>query len=71
MISKENGEVIKVIEHKKDGSKRKKPYNIFQYSYKLKSNKDVKAIYGQAANKPFDTISKKQKSEIGESICLR
>jgi hypothetical protein len=54
---------------KKDGENRKQPYVVEQYDYELKSKKKVKVIFGQAANKPFDTIHDQQKFEIG-SLCL-
>ena len=70
VISEESNKMIKMFTDKKDGTKRKNPYEILQYSYKLKSNKSLKVIYGQAANKPFDTISNQQKQEVGK-LCLK
>lgn len=56
------------IELKKDGSKRKKPYMVLKTSYLLSSQKTAKIIFGQAANKPFDTIALAQKNLIGRTI---
>jgi hypothetical protein len=52
------------IKQKKNGENRKYPYKIYAHSYPLK-NKVTKVIFGNAANKPFDTISHSQKLEIG------
>ena len=54
---------------KKDGSYRL-PYKVSTNFYKLRNGKIVKLIYGQAAQKPFDKISKEQKKIIGEK-CLK
>ena len=62
-------EKLITFEHKKDGSKRKKDYIVYVHNYILKSGKETKVIFGQAANKPFDTISKYQKEQIGMIIC--
>lgn len=66
----EKGELLTSFELKKDGTKRKKEYKVFFYNHKLESGKHTKVIFGQAANKPFDTISQEQKIKIGE-ICLK
>ena len=64
------GKELYSFDDKLDGTKRKKDYKVYEYPYKLKSGKEVKIIFGQAANKPFDTISDKQKIKIGQ-LCLR
>lgn len=64
-IFSSSGKELVVFETKKDGEERKKPYQVFLYEYHLKSKK-VKVVFGQAANKPFDTISESQKFEIGK-----
>ena len=55
---------------KKDGSPRKIIYKVEETEYLLKNGKKVNVIFGQAANKPFDTISEKQKINIGKQ-CLK
>lgn len=62
--SKEN-ELI-AFNEKKNKTLRKKPYVVKVSEYVLKNNKKVKVIFGQAANKPFDTINNQQKKIIGE-----
>lgn len=64
-IFSSSGKELVVFENKKDGKERKKPYQVFLYEYQLRSKK-VKVVFGQAANKPFDTISESQKFEIGK-----
>ena len=59
---------IYTINDKKDGTERTKPYKISETIYKLKSGKQAKVYFGQAANKPFDTITKEVKIKIGEKI---
>ncbi|MEJ6776481.1 MAG: hypothetical protein QNK85_04060 [Crocinitomicaceae bacterium] len=61
-----NGESLLTFNQKKDGSPRSKPYEVTVHNYVLRSGKTVKVVFGQAANKPFDTISTEQKHEIGQ-----
>ena len=64
------GSELVVFEKKKNGDLRKKPYSVFDHNFKLQNGKNVKVVFGLAANKPFDTISEQQKKRIGE-ICLK
>ena len=64
------GKELIVINTKKDGTERKSPYKVEIHNYKLESGKKVTVIFGQAANKPFDTISNEQKIKIGKE-CLK
>lgn len=59
------GQELVSFTEKKDGSTRK-PYVVELHNYTLKSGKKVKVIFGQAANRPFDTIHDQQKIKIGE-----
>ncbi len=52
---------------KKNNELRKQPYNVYFYETIL-NNKATKIVYGRAAQKPFDTISKEQKLKIGGKI---
>ena len=67
---KTTGEELIVFTTKKDGKLRKSPYKVEIHKYQLESNKTVSVVFGQAANKPFDTISAEQKIKIGET-CQR
>lgn len=58
------------FKEKKDGTPRKKTYDVEEAAYFLKSGKKVRVIFGQAANKPFDTISENQKINLGKQ-CLK
>lgn len=69
-VFKSNGNELVVFDVKKNGEPRKKPYIVEMFEYKLSTEKKVKVIFGQAANKPFDTISDQQKMKIGE-LCLK
>lgn len=69
-VFKSNGNELVVFDVKKNGEPRKKPYIVEIFEYKLSKGKKVKVIFGQAANKPFDTISDQQKMKIGE-LCLK
>ncbi len=62
----EDGDLLISYDLKKDGTKRKKEYQVFIHKHKLKSGKQVKVVFGQAANKPFDSITKEQKMNIGK-----
>jgi hypothetical protein len=59
-----SGKEMLAIENKKNGEKRKFPYRVSLHEYQLKY-KTVSVLFGDAANKPFDTISETQKLEIG------
>ena len=62
------GREIISFDKKINGMQRKKDYKVYLHEHTLNSGKIVKVIFGQAANKPFDTISKKQKTQIG-ALC--
>jgi hypothetical protein len=68
LLVNDNGEELISFNTKKDGTLRKKPYQVLKYNYLLESGKVVRIIYGQAANKPFDTISREYKLKIG-NLC--
>lgn len=70
-VFKSNGKELISFDKKKNGDLRQKPYQVTQYDYILKSGKHVVIIFGSAANKPFDTITNKQKYEIGSLIILK
>jgi hypothetical protein len=63
------GKEIIVFDTMKNGDIRKYPYQVFQHEYQIQT-KNIKIIFGQAANKPFDKISNFQKYSIGEK-CLK
>jgi hypothetical protein len=65
-----DAEILVVFNIKKDGKPRQAPYVVNLHQYKLKNGKNVKVVFGQARNKPFDTISAQQKKLIGE-LCLK
>ena len=65
-IIPESGDLLISFGFKKDGTKRKKDYEVFVYNHKLPTGKTTKVIFGQAANTPFGTITNEQKNEIGE-----
>lgn len=67
---KSDAETLVVFKEKKDGKPRHKPYVVNLHEYKLKNGKKVKVVFGQAANKPFDTISDQLKNTIG-TLCLK
>lgn len=69
-VFKSCGNKLVVFNDKKNGEPRKKPYVVEECKYVLSTGKKVKVVFGQAANKPFDTIFDKQKIEIGKS-CLK
>jgi hypothetical protein len=54
---------------KKDGKPRKNPYIVLRYEYHFQSGRKIPIIFGQAANKPFGTLTNFQKKEIGEKLC--
>ena len=58
------------FDKKKDGTNRKLTYRVDLHYLILKNGKQVKVVFGQSANKPFDTISINQKIEIGKK-CLK
>lgn len=59
---------ILTLTFKKDGTPRKRAYDVISYNYKLKSGKESQVIWGQAANKPFGLISNEQKVSIANAI---
>lgn len=65
-----SGKELISFDIKKDGELRKKVYRVDYHAYKLNNGKNVKVVFGLAANKPFDTITQEQKNKIGE-ICLK
>lgn len=69
-VFKSKGRELVVFNKKKDGAPRKRPYVVELYEYKLSSMKKVKVVFGQAANKPFDTIHHELKLKIGE-LCRK
>lgn len=69
-VFKSSGNELVVFNNKKNGDSRKKPYRVEAFEYHLDTKKKVKVVFGQAANKPFDTISDQQKIKIGE-LCLK
>jgi len=69
-VFKTKGSELIVFTTKKDGRPRKSSYSVEIHKYQLESNKSVTVLFGQPANKPFDTISAEQKIKIGE-ICPR
>jgi hypothetical protein len=61
------GRPIHKVLRKANGDNRKYPYLI--YSQILEINKKMtNIVFGQAANKPFDTITNPEKFKIGETI---
>ncbi len=69
-VFKSSGNELVVFNNKKNGEPRKKPYLVEIFEYELSTEKKVKVVFGQAANKPFDTIFDQQKLKIGE-LCLK
>jgi hypothetical protein len=69
-VFKSTGKELVAFTNKKDGEPRKRPYIVEVLNYKLRSEKIVKVVFGQAANKPFDTIHDQQKIKIGE-LCRK
>lgn len=65
-----NKEILISFTEKKDKSDRKHAYDVCKYDFMLNNGKTVKVIFGNAANKPFDTISIAQKNKIGE-LCQK
>lgn len=70
IVFKSSGNELVVFNNKKNGETRKKPYLVEMFVYELSTEKKVKVVFGQAANKPFDTIFHQQKIKIGE-LCLK
>ncbi|MDX8412835.1 MAG: hypothetical protein R8J85_02000 [Mariprofundales bacterium] len=68
IIAAEKGKLLISFKLKEDGEKRKKPYDVRVYNHQLKNGKNIKIVFGQAANTPFGTISKTQKVNIGELL---
>ena len=65
-----NGEpkILQTYEFKKDGTPRKKPYEVITKEYRLDSGKNSIAVWGMASNKPFDQISNCKRKQIGVKI---
>jgi hypothetical protein len=61
-----SGKKLLTFTYREDKSPRAKPYDVFIYDYILKNGKKIKIVYGEAAQKPFGTISDNQKRQIGE-----
>jgi hypothetical protein len=70
LVFQSKGEKLVAFTKKKNGEPRKRPYIVEVLNYKLRSEKIVKVVFGQAANKPFDTIHDQQKIKIGE-LCRK
>lgn len=68
-VFRSSGVELIVFNNKKNGEPRKKPYKVETFEHQLNTEKKVKVVFGQAANKPFDTIFDQQKIKIGE-LCL-
>jgi hypothetical protein len=66
-ISNLLGQPIHQIELKENGKKRKKPYIVYRQQLNM-NNKLTTIVFGQAANKPFDTIPNQEKEIIGGKI---
>lgn len=62
---------FKRFKRKTDGSYRKKHYIVYQYNYSLNNDKTAKVFFGQAAQKPFGTLSDSFKIELGQKILDR
>ena len=62
------GTAILTFDTCKDGKPRKRNYTVFQHAWKINDTKEAIVVYGQAANKSFDTISDEQKRQIGGKI---
>lgn len=67
-ISDEGTKMLDFV-NKKNNTARRSPYIVSQSKYTLSSGKKVLTIFGQAAQRPFDLLSDKQKREIGEALC--
>ena len=60
--------IVQNYEFKKDGTTRKKPYEVIIKEYRLNSGKKSIAVWGMASNKPFDQISNCKRKQIGVKI---
>ena len=61
------GQQIYSITHLTNGGERKRPYVVHRQFLNM-NNKLTKVVFGQAANKPFDTITFEDKFKIGGQI---
>jgi hypothetical protein len=66
-ISNVLGQPIYTITHRTNGNIRTKPYLVYQQQLNI-NNKMTKIVFGQAANKPFGTITNADKLIIGGLI---
>lgn len=67
IINNNLGLPFHTIFNKKNGSQRKRPYIVYRQHLNI-NGKNTKVIFGQAANKPFDTITTADKLLIGGLI---
>ena len=56
------------FDKKQDGTDRARPYVIHQYELSLNRGKVSKVYFGQAAEKPFGTLSNDFKQKLGKKI---
>lgn len=70
IINDDGGKELITFTHKQNGDIRRNPYLVTKHNFQLKTRHKVDVIFGQAANKPFDTISNTQKKELGKK-CLK
>ena len=56
------------FDKRKNGTDRNKPYLIHQYDLVLNKGKVTKVYFGQAAEKPFGTLSDNFKQELGLKV---
>ena len=59
---------FKTFEHKSNGIKRKQAYTVYQYEYLLGNGKVSQVYFGQAAEKPFGSLSNNFKRALGQEI---
>lgn len=53
---------------KKNGAKRKHPYEVLLTHYPMASGKRAKVVFGNPAQTPFGSLSNEQRNEIGRVI---
>ena len=56
------------FDKRNDGTNRNKPYIVHQYDLLINTSKVSKVYFGQAAEKPFGTLSNDFKQEIGRKM---
>ncbi len=59
---------FKIFDKKSNNTNRNKPYTVYQYDYLLNNDRATKVYFGQAAQKPFGTLSNKFKGILGKEI---